>query len=686
MAEPEEPTDRATIEAYYLEERKFPPPEGFKDKAHVTDTAMYDEADRDYEGFWARQAADLLDWDRDWDTILDWQLPFAKWFVGGTLNAAANCLDRHVAAGRGDKVAYHWEGEPGDTRTITYAELTAEVCRFANVLKSLGVQRGDRVNIYLPMIPELPVAMLACARIGAAHSVVFGGFSADALRDRINDAEAKVLVTADGGWRRAAAVPLKANADAALEGTPTIEHVVVVRRTEAEVTMVEGRDQWYHDLMADQSGRLPGRAHGLRAAPLPALHVGDDGQAQGHHAHHRRLPDPGRLHPQVRLRPPPRVRRLLVRGRHRVGHRPQLHRLRAPGQRGHVGHVRGQPRHAGQGPVVVDHRALRGDDPLHRPDGHPDVHEVGNRAPRGPRPVVAAGARVGGRAHQSRGLDVVPGARRRRSVPGGRHLVADGDRRHHDLAPARRHHHQAGFGHLPPAGDRGRGGRREGQPGRARRWLPDPHPSLAGHAAGDLRRPRALPADVLVALRGPLLRRRRGQARRRRLPVAARAGRRRDERVRPPGVDHRGGVGPGRPPDGGRGGGGGGQGRDPRAGDHRLRHPQDGRRGHPRARRGVAQARRHQDRPHRPAQDGDLHRRPAQDPQRQDHAPAPARRGRGPRPGRHHHPGRRRRGRGDQAAGGRRRRPSRSSGPAGGRRHPVPLGVAGGRRSVPGRR
>jgi acetyl-CoA synthetase len=218
---------------------------------------MHEEAETDFEGFWARQAAELLDWDSEWDTILEWELPFAKWFVGGTLNASANCVDRHVAAGKGDKVAYHWEGEPGDTRTITYAELCEEVQKFANVLKSLGVVKGDRVNIYLPMIPELPVAMLACARIGAAHSVIFGGFSSDALRDRINDAEAKVLVTADGGWRRGKPVPLKDNADVALEGTPTIEHVVVVKRTEVDVDWVEGRDEWYADLMADASGDCP---------------------------------------------------------------------------------------------------------------------------------------------------------------------------------------------------------------------------------------------------------------------------------------------------------------------------------------------------------------------------------------------------------------------------------------------
>jgi acetyl-CoA synthetase len=246
-----------TIEAYYLEERTFPPPDEFKANALVADESLHKEADADYEAFWARQAEELVTWFEPWKTVCEWDLPFAKWFVGGKLNVSYNCLDRHVEAGRGDRVAYHWEGEPGDTRTITYAELHREVSRFANVLKGLGVKRGDRVAIYMPMIPELPVAMLACARLGAAHSVVFGGFSADALRGRINDAEAKVLVTADGGWRRGAAVPLKANADDALADTPSIEHVVVVRRTETDVPIVSGRDHWYHDLMATADDDCP---------------------------------------------------------------------------------------------------------------------------------------------------------------------------------------------------------------------------------------------------------------------------------------------------------------------------------------------------------------------------------------------------------------------------------------------
>jgi acetyl-CoA synthetase len=239
-----------TIEDYFLEERSFPPSPEFAAAALVSDDSLYREADADFEAFWARQARELLTWSREFDTTLEWNLPDAKWFVGGELNVSVNCLDRHVAAGIGDRVAFHWEGEPGDIRTITYADLLAEVQRFANALKSLGVERGDRVAIYMPMIPELPMAMLACTRIGAAHSVIFGGFSPDSIIDRVHDGACKVVITADGGFRRGAASLLKPNVDVALEQCPTVTGVVVVDRTHSPVEMVAGRDHWYHELVA----------------------------------------------------------------------------------------------------------------------------------------------------------------------------------------------------------------------------------------------------------------------------------------------------------------------------------------------------------------------------------------------------------------------------------------------------
>ncbi|KAA0232353.1 MAG: Acetyl-coenzyme A synthetase [Acidimicrobiales bacterium] len=247
----------ATIEEFYREERTFPPSEEFKAQALVTDDSLYEEAAKDFEGFWARQARELLTWFDDFETVLEWDLPYAKWFVEGKLNVSYNCLDRHVEAGRGDKVAYYWEGEPGDTRTITYSELLDEVSRFANVLKGLGLERGDRIAIYMPMIPELPIAMLACTRIGVAHSVIFGGFSPDSIVDRVHDGEARAVVTADAGNRRGAPSALKPNVDIALRDCPTVEHVVVVNRCDTDIEMVDGRDHWYHDLMAEASPDCP---------------------------------------------------------------------------------------------------------------------------------------------------------------------------------------------------------------------------------------------------------------------------------------------------------------------------------------------------------------------------------------------------------------------------------------------
>jgi acetyl-CoA synthetase len=247
----------AAIEDWLIEDRTFPPPADFASKANYGDPAIYQQAEADWEGFWAQQATELLDWFQPWTQVLEWDLPFAKWFVGGKLNVCHNAVDRHVAAGRGDKVAFHWEGEPGDTRTITYADLHAEVQRAANALKDLGVAKGDRVCIYMPMIPEVIVAMLACTRIGAPHSVVFGGFSPDSLIDRINDAECKLVITADGGYRRGAASMLKPNVDAALKETPSVEKVLVVKRVDEPVEMAEGRDVWWHDAVAAAGAECP---------------------------------------------------------------------------------------------------------------------------------------------------------------------------------------------------------------------------------------------------------------------------------------------------------------------------------------------------------------------------------------------------------------------------------------------
>ena len=239
------------------EGRTFSPPDAFRTRAVVSDEGVYAEAARDPEAFWARLAGEL-EWSRPWTTVLDWRPPHAKWFVGGQLNVSVNCLDRHVRGARRNKAAIIWEGEPGDRRTLTYFDLHRQVSTFANVLKSLGARKGDRVAIYMPLVPELAIAMLACARIGAVHSVVFGGFSAESLRDRINDAKARLLITADGGYRRGNIVALKAIADEALAGTESIEHVVVLRRggdKPIPITMKDGRDHWYHELMASASAR-----------------------------------------------------------------------------------------------------------------------------------------------------------------------------------------------------------------------------------------------------------------------------------------------------------------------------------------------------------------------------------------------------------------------------------------------
>ena len=312
----------------------YPPPPDFAENANAT-AELYREAEEDRLAFWAKQA-DRLSWETPFTEVLDWsQAPFAKWFVGGKLNVAYNCVDRHVEAGNGDRVAIHWEGEPvGDSRSLTYSDLLAEVSRAANALTDLGVVAGDRVAIYMPMVPEAIVAMLACARLGAMHSVVFAGYSAPALRARIDDAQAKLVITTDGQYRRGKAVSLKESVDEAVRGQDSIEHVLVVRRTGIDVSWTDGRDLWWHDTVENASPEHTPEAFDSRASTVLALHLGHHRCAEGRNTHHRWLPHPGVVHAPQHLRRQAGNRCVLVHRRHRLDHRAHLHRLRAAVQRG----------------------------------------------------------------------------------------------------------------------------------------------------------------------------------------------------------------------------------------------------------------------------------------------------------------------------------------------------------------
>ncbi len=248
-------SDTQTIQSSMVEKRKFPPPEKFKAQAHIKSVEeyqqLYKRSIEDPEGFW-RDVAQNFHWFKPFDKVLEWNCPYAKWFVGGKTNVSYNCVDLQIERGHATRTAILWEGEPGDTRTLSYNELKAEVCRFANGLRKLGIKKGDVVTLYMPMVPELVIAMLACARIGAPHSIIFGGFSAAAIADRVNDAKSPIIVTADGGYRRGSVVPLKANVDEAANQSPTVKNVVVFKRCENDIQWQDGRDHWWHDLVADQ--------------------------------------------------------------------------------------------------------------------------------------------------------------------------------------------------------------------------------------------------------------------------------------------------------------------------------------------------------------------------------------------------------------------------------------------------
>ncbi|MFL5970674.1 MAG: acetate--CoA ligase [Gaiellaceae bacterium] len=256
--------DELDLEVLLKEEERFAPPEDFVKQANFSDPSVYEEAERDFEAWWERWAKEL-DWFEPWETVLEWDAPWAKWFQEGKLNASHNCLDRHVDAGRGDKVAYHWVGEDGDTRDVTYAQLLEMTQRFANVMKSLGVEKGDVVGIYMPMLPETPAAMLACARIGATHNVVFGGFSVEAVKERMEVSDAKLLVTANANLRRGKPIPMKEQVDDVLDDLPKMEHVVVVRRADTDTPMKDGRDVWWHEEAEKVDADCP-------AEPLDAEH------------------------------------------------------------------------------------------------------------------------------------------------------------------------------------------------------------------------------------------------------------------------------------------------------------------------------------------------------------------------------------------------------------------------------
>ena len=386
---------------------------------------MYAAAARDPEGYWAERARELH-WDTPFTTVLDEsEAPFVTWFADGTLNVSYNCLDRHVEAGLGDRVAYHWRGEEGEERDITYADLHRDVQRLANGLKDLGVGRGDVVGIFLPMIPEVVVAMLACARIGAPHNVVFGGFAPDSVRERMEVSGAKALITVDGARRKGRTAAIKQEVDRVMSGLAELRSIVVVRHTGTECAMQDGRDVFYDELLARSEAVCPAEplpaehplfilySSGSTAKPKGILHT-TGGYLTGVAATHRDVFD---------LRPDSDVFWCTADVGWVTG--PLVHRVRAARERLHQRDVRRRAGLPGQGHLVGDHRALRRHDLLHRADRHPGLHEVGRREPEQARPVVAAPARVGRRTDQPEGLAVVSTrwsgtSSARWSTPGGR--------------------------------------------------------------------------------------------------------------------------------------------------------------------------------------------------------------------------------------------------------------------------
>jgi acetyl-CoA synthetase len=467
------------------EQRRFPPEPGFSAQANAQ-PGLHQSAAADRLGFWEEQARQL-EWVTPWREVLEWTPPHARWFVGGQLNVSANCLDRHLAGPRRNKAAIIWEGEPGDRRVLTYWDLAREVNRAANALKSLGVTRGDRVAIYLPMIPEAAIAMLACTRIGAVHSVVFGGFSAESLRDRINDAQARLLITADGGYRRGAMLPLKRIADEAIAGCPSIEDVVVVRRggggdgDESHTRMEEGRDHWWHRLLAGAAAKCDPEPMDAEDLLFILYTSGTTGKPKGI------VHTTGGYLTQAAA-----TTRLVF----------DLKENDVFWCTADIGWVTGHS-YVVYGPLANGATVVMY-------EGAPDWPErdrfweivarygvtVFYTAPTAIRAFMKWGSQHpdrhaappghGGRADQPRSLDLVSPPHRRGALPDRGHLVADGNRRDHDHPAPRHHHYQARQRHRPLPRHLGRTGRCQGGADRAGRWLPDPDRAVAGNAPDDL--------------------------------------------------------------------------------------------------------------------------------------------------------------------------------------------------------
>ncbi len=509
----------ADIESFLREKRVFAPAATFAKQANwgpKKTAELRRLAARSPERFWEKMAKEHVSWFKPWRKTLDWKPPFAKWFVGGQTNVSYNCLDRHLAgenAWRRNKAALIWEGEPGDSRVLTYGDLHREVCKFANVLKAEGVKKGDRVAIYMPMIPEIAIAMLACTRIGAIHTVVFGGFSADALRDRILDLGAKLVVTADGGWRRGKVIELKDAVDEAVAGAKGVERVIVVRRTGEPVPMKAGRDLWWHDLMADAPADCaPAKLDAEH--PLFVLYTsGSTGKPKGilHTTGGYLTHVAATSHAVFDLKDEDTFWCTADVG-WVTGHSYVLYGPLANGATTVM--YEGAPNQPGSGPVLGDHREVSGQHLLHRADRDPNLHPLGRRASESARSLLAAPARHGGRADQSRSVDLVSPRHRQEALPDRRHLVADRDRGDPDHSAPGRSRHQAGIVHRPVPRNHARDPRRRGPAGEAGTGrLPHAPEAVAGDAPRDLGRSRPLPGAVLEPLPERVLHRRRRPAR-----------------------------------------------------------------------------------------------------------------------------------------------------------------------------